>query len=269
MSTKLKAGTATSGAVIDADLDGILELQSGSTPTTAITVDASQRVGIGTASPTRKFVVADTGSDVQMSVINTGTLASDDAFILLQTNGTGTTSTISGLFFGDGDSVSSGRIYYNHDNDSMVLYTNATIALTLSSTGGVSIVRTAVTSPTTTDGNVFSGVYTPTLTNVTNIATSSSGANQYMRVGDTVTVSGQVLIDTTATGDFILRMSLPIASDFSASSRYCGGTFASLTVYGEAGAVLANAATSTAEFRGKTTSAASQSLSFTFTYKVI
>lgn len=42
MSTKLKAGTATSGAVIDADTTGILELQSGSTPTTAITVDASQ-----------------------------------------------------------------------------------------------------------------------------------------------------------------------------------------------------------------------------------
>jgi len=44
MSTKLKAGTSTSGAVIDADTTGILELQSGSTPTTAITVDASQNV---------------------------------------------------------------------------------------------------------------------------------------------------------------------------------------------------------------------------------
>lgn len=47
MSTKLKAGTATSGAVIDADTTGILELQSGSTPTTAVTIDASQNVGIG------------------------------------------------------------------------------------------------------------------------------------------------------------------------------------------------------------------------------
>ena len=44
MSTKLKAGTATSGAVIDADTTGILELQSGSTPTTAVTIDASQNV---------------------------------------------------------------------------------------------------------------------------------------------------------------------------------------------------------------------------------
>lgn len=47
MSTKLKAGTASSGAVLDADTAGILELQTGSTPTTAVTIDASQNVGVG------------------------------------------------------------------------------------------------------------------------------------------------------------------------------------------------------------------------------
>jgi hypothetical protein len=51
MSTKLKAGTSTSGAVLDADTTGILQLQTGSTPTTAVTIDASQNVGIGTATP--------------------------------------------------------------------------------------------------------------------------------------------------------------------------------------------------------------------------
>lgn len=49
MSTKLKAGTASSGAVLDADTAGILELQSGSTPTTAITIDTAQNVGVGVA----------------------------------------------------------------------------------------------------------------------------------------------------------------------------------------------------------------------------
>ena len=51
MSSKLIAGTATSGAALSADTTGILEIQTGSTPTTAITIDASQNVGIGTASP--------------------------------------------------------------------------------------------------------------------------------------------------------------------------------------------------------------------------
>ena len=62
MSTKLKAGTATSGAVIDADTTGILELQSGSTPTTAITVDTSQNVGIGTASPAYGYKLSVNGT---------------------------------------------------------------------------------------------------------------------------------------------------------------------------------------------------------------
>jgi hypothetical protein len=61
MSTKLKAGTATSGAVIDADTTGILELQSGSTPTTAVTVDASQNVGIGTSSPGGRLQLTTSG----------------------------------------------------------------------------------------------------------------------------------------------------------------------------------------------------------------
>lgn len=70
MSTKLKAGTATSGAVIDADTAGSLEIQTGSTPTTAISIDASQgvntvtntylattagNVGVGTVTATSKL----------------------------------------------------------------------------------------------------------------------------------------------------------------------------------------------------------------------
>jgi hypothetical protein len=62
MSTKLKAGTSTSGAVLDADTTGILELQSGSTPTTAVTINASQNVGIGTSSPATKLDVSGAAS---------------------------------------------------------------------------------------------------------------------------------------------------------------------------------------------------------------
>lgn len=68
MSTKLKAGTASSGAVLDADTTGILEFQTGSTPTTAITVDASQNVGIGTNSPAVKLDVGYVGGSVALRV---------------------------------------------------------------------------------------------------------------------------------------------------------------------------------------------------------
>ena len=143
--------------------------------------------------------------------------------------------------------------------------------ITLGSGVGLSIARTAVTSPAAGDGNVFSGTYTPTLTNVTNVAASTTGACQYMRVGDVVTVSGQLSIDPTAIGNITVRMTLPIASDFSGSSRFCGGTFVALSgTIGEAGAILAFAnATGQAEFRGDAASAANQSSAFSFTYKVI
>lgn len=49
MSTTIIAGNATNnGASISSDTAGTLQIQTGSTPTTAITVDASQNVGIGT-----------------------------------------------------------------------------------------------------------------------------------------------------------------------------------------------------------------------------
>jgi hypothetical protein len=51
MATTINAGTATGGAAISADTTGILQLQSGSTPTTAVTITTAQRVGVGTDSP--------------------------------------------------------------------------------------------------------------------------------------------------------------------------------------------------------------------------
>ena len=50
MSSKLIAGNATNGSSLSADTTGILEIQTGSTPTTAITVGSAQNVSIGTAS---------------------------------------------------------------------------------------------------------------------------------------------------------------------------------------------------------------------------
>jgi hypothetical protein len=58
MSTILQAGNATSGAVVSSDTAGSLQIQTGSTPTTAITIDGSQNVGIGTTSPTSQLHVS-------------------------------------------------------------------------------------------------------------------------------------------------------------------------------------------------------------------
>ena len=59
-----------------------------------------------------------------------------------------------------------------------------------------------------------SGTYTPALTDVTNLDSSTPRLCTYTRVGDIVSVCGQFVVDLTASGNFRLRMSLPIASNF-------------------------------------------------------
>lgn len=79
----------------------------------------------------------------------------------------------------------------------------------------------SLTIPT---GAITSGTYTPTLTNVTNISTSSAFLANYIRVGSIVFVSGNVTIDpTTASGTPTeLGISLPIASSFTGGSEAAG-----------------------------------------------
>jgi hypothetical protein len=75
MSNIITAGNATNGGTaISSDTSGILELKTGSTPTTAITVDTSQNVGIGTSSPSQKLTVAGAGTAARLEVINTSDL---------------------------------------------------------------------------------------------------------------------------------------------------------------------------------------------------
>jgi hypothetical protein len=69
-----------------------------------------------------------------------------------------------------------------------------------------------------------SGSYTPTLTAAANIDAATPQTAQYLRVGNTVTVSGIITIDpTTANTLTALDMTIPIASAFSVIAD-CGGT---------------------------------------------
>ena len=72
MSSKLIAGNATNGSSLSADTTGILEIQTGSTPTTAITVDASQNVGIGTSSPGAKLDIQGSALRLNLQSSNNG-----------------------------------------------------------------------------------------------------------------------------------------------------------------------------------------------------
>jgi len=62
MSTISASTTTTTAFKVTSDTTGTLVLQTGSTPTTAVTIDTSGNFGIGTSSPATKFQISATGN---------------------------------------------------------------------------------------------------------------------------------------------------------------------------------------------------------------
>lgn len=115
-------------------------------------------------------------------------------------------------------------------------------------------------------GNAITdGTWTPTLTNTLNLDASTSYTCNYMRVGNTVTVSGRVDCNPTATGTVILEMSLPIASNF-ASFENAGGTGAISTNIGVP--IYASSANDRLIFTYTATQTSSEPIHFSATYRI-
>lgn len=118
-------------------------------------------------------------------------------------------------------------------------------------------------------GTITSGTYTPTLTNVTNVAASTAIILGYLRVGNSVTVFGAVQIDPTAAGAIELGMTLPIASNFTSTSQ-CGGTAVS-----QAGAasqplpIIADVTNDRAAIVGVASDTANRQFSLSFSYQIL
>jgi hypothetical protein len=112
-----------------------------------------------------------------------------------------------------------------------------------------------------------SGTYTPTLTNVTNVSASTAFQAQYMRVGNTVTVSSKVEVDPTAAGLVQLGISLPIASNLGAEEECCG-TACAPGIAGQSAAILGDTGNDRAEMEWIAVDVTNQRMAYTFTYKI-
>jgi hypothetical protein len=114
------------------------------------------------------------------------------------------------------------------------------------------------------------GTYAPTLTNVTNMAASTAYALQYMRVGSVVTVGGTFDADpTTAALATTLRISLPIASNFTTTVQ-AGGSGTGITgTTVMPSAVSADIATDTVLVTFVSTSAVNTNHRFSFVYVIV
>lgn len=119
-----------------------------------------------------------------------------------------------------------------------------------------------------TNGSVYGGVYTPTLTGVTNVAASTAFPTNYVRVDNIVTVSGIVAIDPTAGATLTtLGMSLPIASNFVAVYNLGGAAVTSAT--GDSWTIAADGANDRAQIDITPSGAGNVTYTFVFTYQIL
>jgi hypothetical protein len=152
--------------------------------------------------------------------------------------------------------------------------TALTERMRIAQTGAVSVVG-ALSAATfsITEGAVISGTYTPTLTNGTNVNASTSAVCSYSRVGAVVTVSGVIAVATTAAGGTAsaVGISLPIASNLGDFSDCCGAgsrIAAGGTLY-ESCAIFGDTANNRAHLQFNAALVATNSVCFTFTYRII
>lgn len=208
----------------------------GDTEANLLFLDAStDRIGIGTATPSERFHVVgksllDGSADaVQLTVQGHST----------QTAAILTTETSAGT-------------------DVLNVYSTGVIEAPLIHNAG----GTGATSA------IASGTWTPTLTGVTNVAASTAYEGQWMRVGNVVTASGKFDCDPTASALTTLRISLPVASNFTAGNQLGGGGAHNGGVAMQAIWFEASAATDAAEATWIPVDAANRTHSFSFSYLV-
>ena len=139
---------------------------------------------------------------------------------------------------------------------------------TLTVTGLVTVTAGGIAvSAVAEKANVHSLTYTPTLTNTTNLAASTAYACQYMRVGNTITVSGRVDIDATGAGAILLGLSLPVASNLGASIQCCGTAVSPTDT--ECFAITGDSSNDRASIEGLAVNTGNHAIYFSFTYLVI
>ena len=119
-----------------------------------------------------------------------------------------------------------------------------------------------------TISDITVGAWSPTLTNTTNVAASTTYEGQYIQIGTRVTCSGKVDIDPTAAAATVLEISLPVASNFGAEED-CAGTAVGLTTATIGAAISANTTNDTANLRYTAVDTGNKSFYYTFTYQII
>lgn len=163
-----------------------------------------------------------------------------------------------------------GTFAYDASNKATLTISSGGDLTVVPSGGDMTVTGTLTVSSTLaiSAGAITSGTYAPTVTAVANLDAQSAATFQYMRVGNVVTVSGQVTIDPTApAASTQLGISLPIASNL-ATATQCSGTAFASGIAGQGAAILGDTTNDRAQMQWISGDVTSQAMYVTFTYLI-
>jgi hypothetical protein len=173
------------------------EIQLSTNGTTAVTIDSSQNVGIGTSSP-------DSGTPlhVEESSASLGANSAASAFLVERagnvgmTLGTANTGTCS-IFMGDSDSLTRGRVQYDNNDDSLGFWANSLERVRVQSGGGISF--NGDTAAANALDDYEEGTFVPTVTcSSGSVTMSATDDAAYTKIGRQVTVTARLDVSSVS-----------------------------------------------------------------------
>lgn len=172
-------------------------------------------VGVGNVTPTDfMHVQANTASIAQLMLANSATTLTTLRDGQVWNNGHTPRMRLNGntrRFAMTNDAApSNGQVPIGNGTD-FTLGNITSTGNTLTVTNGAGTINVDIPSTIIT-----SGTYTPTLTNTTNVTSSTAFVNIYSRVGGVVQFSIKVEVTATGAGNTVLGISIPVASNFAA-----------------------------------------------------
>lgn len=195
MASFITAGNATNGLQVSSDNTGILELRTGTgSGTTAVTVDTSQNVGIGTSSPTSRLHVRSSGSIIRME---TTAVRGNGSNYLHFTDPTGDKGYV-GYISGSTDDFS----IYSALAGNMQFFTGATERARITSTGEILVGTTSnpngVLLRLNATNSANSGRAIQTVTDTTSTVSAIFFSNPNGNVGSVSVATNSVAYNTTS-----------------------------------------------------------------------